>query len=469
MNICLKVAAFARKHELLSTGDGVLVAVSGGPDSLALLQLLYDLKEQFALHLEVAHLQHGIRGEEADGDARFVRELAERLALPVHIREVSIPYLRAAVGKGNLEELARQERYRFFAEVAEQRNLNKIATAHTQDDQAETVLMWLLRGAGRKGLGGMAPHQTVNVRGAESSNGIAIIRPLLGIAKGELLEFLAQKNLGYRLDRSNEDTAYLRNWLRLDLLPRLKERIDARLPSRLAQMAQVLRDEADYFETLGQKELDGLSVNDLLSREAFLRLPRAMQRQVLRLWIMRTRGHLRGLDFDHVEALLSLISHGAPQSRLAIPGGWELIREYDTLRLAGAARASKQCCYEYPLVIDKVLAVPEAGMMINCRRLPRTPTQLPETHLEAVFDLAALTAPLVVRNFRPGDRFQPLGMAGHKKVKDLFIEKRAPLSARAVLPLLVMGDEVLWLPGYGRSEIGRIGPGAQEILRFSVG
>ena len=463
-----KLIKAIQKSQLMAVGDRVLVAVSGGPDSVALLRLLYDLKEELALHLEVAHLQHGIRGEEAKKDARFVCELAERMSLPVHIKEVNVPRLRSEAGRGNLEELARRERYRFFAEVARQRNLNKIATAHTRDDQAETVLMWLLRGAGRKGLGGMAPRQPVKVAGPESSKDVTLIRPLLGLDKEDLLDYFEHKGLDYRLDRSNEDTALLRNWIRLELLPLLKERIDPGVPSRLAQMAEVLRDEETLLNMLAQRELAELRTNSGLRRDGFLRQPKAMQRRLLRLWIEQARGHLRGLDFDHVEALLTLISAGPPQSRLSIPGGWELTREYETLRLVKAARQSRPRCYEYPMVLDGVLAVREAGITIDCRRMSSLAAGLPKDHWEAVFDCAALTEPLVVRNFRRGDRFRPLGMAGHKKVKDLFIEKKAPLPARALLPLLVMGAEVLWLPGYGRSEIGRVGPDVKEILRIRV-
>lgn len=463
-----KVRESLRISCMLSPGDRVLVAVSGGPDSVALLRLLDDLKVEFALHLEVAHLQHGIRGAQANDDARFVQGLAGRLNLPVHVKEVNVPRLKSEAGRGNLEELARRERYRFFAEVARRRNLNKIATAHTQDDQAETMLMWLLRGAGRKGLGGMAPRQPVNVAGAESSKGVTLIRPLLGVGKEELLDFLKYNGIEYRLDRSNEDTALVRNWIRLELLPQLKERFDAGVPSRLAQTAEMLRGEEILLNALALKELEELRADSGLRRDGLLRQPKAMQRRMLRLWIEQPRGHLRGLDFDHFEALLSLIADGPAQSRLSIPGGWELIREYETLRLVRAASKSKPRCYAYPLVIDGELALPEAGMTIACRRLSSPPPELPKDHWEASFDLAALTQPLLVRNFRRGDRFQPLGMAGHKKVKELFIEKKAPLPARSLLPFLVMGGDVLWVPGYGRSEIGRVGPGTKEVLRVQV-
>ena len=467
MVLSRKVNKFIEKHGMLSAGERVLVAVSGGPDSVALLHTLCDLRHELKLHLEVAHLQHGIRGQAAKDDARLVQGLAEELNLPFHTKEVSIPHMRSRAGKGNIEALARRERYFFFAEVARPQNLNKIATAHTEDDQAETVLMWLLRGAGGKGLGGMAPIQAINLAGAESSKELTIIRPLLAVTKEELLSFLEKKGLEYRLDPSNEDTVYLRNWIRLELLPLLKGRIDSGVPSRLAQLAEILRDEEVLLNALARKELEALSVNSALCRDGFLRQPKAMRRRMLRLWIEQARGDLRGLDFAHVEALHQLICHGPPQSRLSVPGGWQLIREYETLRLAKRGCISKAPCYTYPVVIEGLLAVPEASMTIDCR-LSNPPVELPKDHWEAVFDPAALTEPLVVRNFRSGDRFQPLGMAGHKKVKELFIEKKAPLAARGRLPLLVMGGEVLWVPGYGRSETGRIGPGTKEILRIRV-
>ncbi len=380
MDLQQKVAAFSRRHRLLAADDGVLVAVSGGSDSMALLHLLYSLRDQFALSLEVAHLEHGIRGEQAKRDAGFVQDWAERLALPFHCRAVNIPRLLHHAGAGNLEETARLERYRFFAEVAAERRLNKIATAHTQDDQAETVLMWLVRGAGRKGLGGMPPRQVVNAGRVQSSEDVRVIRPLLAVAKAELIRFLTVRNIDFRCDQSNNDTAYLRNWLRHDLLPRLAERIDDRVAMRLAHAAEVFRDEALYLEQLAQHELDRLCANESVSRGEFLRLPTAMRRQVLRLWISRVRDHLRGFSFDHTEALLKMIADGPAQSRGAIPGGWELIREYDSLRVARAARPSVRLCYTYPLTIGKALAVPEAGLTIHSRRVTPAEAELPENH-----------------------------------------------------------------------------------------
>jgi tRNA(Ile)-lysidine synthase len=467
MNLHTKVREYCRKHRLLQRGDGVLVAVSGGPDSIALLQLLRDLQDDFSLRLEVAHVEHGMRGSEGKHDARFVQVSAERLGLRFHLGETDIPLRRSRAGGGNLEQLARQERYRFFFATARAGNLNKIATAHTENDQAETVLMWLLRGAGGQGLGAITPARRMDFSDHQPQRCLTLIRPLLATSKKEIFELLEERNLKFCFDHTNDDTALLRNWLRHDLLPRVEQRVDPGVPSRLAHTAEVLRDEALFIESLAQERLGKLCANGSLNCNELQIQPRALQRQILRLWFKRVRGDLRRIDFDHIEKVLELVSQGPPQAQLAIPGGWQFIREYDSLRLdKGAPGPTLPYCYA--LQPGATLTVSEAGVVIQTHRVSRVESAWPSTQLEAIFDLDALSAPLVVRNFRPGDRFQPLGMAGHKKVKDLFIEKKAPYSTRALLPLLVMGREVLWLPGYGRSETGRIGPDSQHLLHLRL-
>ena len=470
MAIDSEVLTFIQSHKLLAPGDRVLVAVSGGPDSVALLHLLYDLREELELRLEVAHLQHGIRGAEAQEDARFVAELAQKLGLPFHLKEVNLRQIKSAAGKGNLEALARAERYRFFEAVARERNLGKIATAHTQDDQAETVLMWLLRGSGLKGLGGMPPTHQLDGTNIESASCPVVIRPLLGVSRTEIEEYLNERHLTFRLDRSNQDLSFLRNWIRLKLIPQLKEKMDRNLPSRLAQQAELIREEDDLLDALANAAINEIRTAEGMNRGSLLKHSKAMQRRLLRLWIEATRGHLRGLDFQHIEALLDLIADGPPQGRLSIPGGWQLVKEYETLRLEKQSRRmGQQCaCYSYALQIGEDLHIHEAGLMIQTRAISLPLPSLPDNLTEAVFDVASLAADLTLRNFRHGDRFQPLGMAGHKKVKELFIEKKLPLVVRASLPLLLLGDEVIWIPGYGRSELGKVTPATKAILHLKA-
>jgi tRNA(Ile)-lysidine synthase len=459
-----KVKATNQRHGLLSSGDRVLVAVSGGPDSVVLLHLLHELGDEFQLCLEVAHLQHGIRGEEAKEDARFVAELAESLDLPFHLKEINLPEMKSRAGKGNLEALARAERYRFFAEVIRARNLDKVATAHTQDDQAETVLMWMLRGTGMKGMGGMSPRQQVRIADVDSPEVLTVIRPLLEVSKSEILEYLAEKGLTYRVDRSNQDQVLLRNWIRSELIPKIQERVDNSLAARLSQQAQLLRDEDVFLESFARGRFDAIHDPKGLGRQALLREPRALQRRILRLWIEQARGHLRGIDFVHTDALLRLIEEGPVQGRLAIPGGWELVREYESLKLEKPSRGLKKICYDYPFEIGTTLCIHEAGIEFRSERISRSQISLKADLMEAIFDVSYLTGPLRVRNFRHGDRFQPLGMTGHKKIKDLFIENRVPQSIRAKWPLLAMGEEILWIPGYGRSEAGRVAESTGSVI-----
>jgi tRNA(Ile)-lysidine synthase len=466
MDLQKKVSQFLQRQELLAPGDRVLVAVSGGPDSVALLHLLCDLRKELGLHLEVAHLQHGIRGAEAEEDARFVAELAATLGLPLHLKEIDLPRIRSAAGKGNLEALARAERYRFFADVARERNLGKIATAHTQDDQVETVLMWFLRGSGLKGLGGTPPTHELDGTHRKSASPVIVIRPLLDVSRADIEQHLNDRRLTFRLDGSNQDPSFLRNWIRLKLIPQLKEKMDRHLPARLAQQAELFREEDDLMDGLARGAIDEIRTAEGMNRGSLLKHSKAMQRRLLRLWIEATRGHLRGLDFQHVEALLDLIADGPPQGRLSIPGGWQLVKEYETLRLEKQSRRTGQqrACYSYALQVGRDLPIHEAGLMIQTEEISPPLASLPDNFMEAVFDIASLPADLTLRNFRHGDRLQPLGMIGHKKVKELFIEKKIPLAVRATLPLLVLGNEVIWIPGYGRSELGKVTPATKAIL-----
>jgi tRNA(Ile)-lysidine synthase len=294
-----------------------------------------------------------------------------------------------------------------------------------------------------------------------------LVRPFLEITKAEILDYLREMQLPYRIDETNKDPALLRNWIRLRLLPEVTGRIDPRWPARLAQQAALLRDEDVFLDRLARVELEKLRVSGGVSRELFSQQDEALRRRILRLWIDDNRGHLRGLDYGHVEDLLNLIEGGAPQARLSVPGGWELVNEYKIVKLEKSSRKRKKLCYSYRFDGSMVLKIPEASVTLTSKRISVPPDSrpgAPTSLMEGLFDAALLPDHLTVRNFRSGDRFQPLGMAGHKKVKDLLIEKRVPLSVRSVWPLVLTGEEVLWIPAYGRSEIAKIDAQTREFL-----
>jgi len=463
-----KMSRLIQSSELIAGGDRLLVAVSGGPDSVALLYLLCELRDELGLHMEVAHLQHGIRGEDAMTDARFVAALADKLQLPFHLKEVDLPRLKRAAGKGNLEALARAERYGFFADVMQRRELAKVATAHTQDDQAETVVMWLLRGTGTKGLGGMAPLHRLKVACGGSMREIAVVRPLLETSKAELQQYLSDRQLVYRVDRSNQDPTFLRNWIRTALLPQVGRRMDPHVPERLGRVAKIFRDEDALLDTLARSGFAATLTAGGLNRGALLSQPKALQRRMLRLWIEQGKGHLHGIEYVHIDDMLRLIEAGPPQGRLSIPGGWEFVREYDSLKMARRTRDKRQICYNYRLKVGVILRIPEANLEIHSVRLTTPPEVLPDNFMDAVFDLACLENDLSVRNYRPGDRFRPLGLAGRKKIKDLFIEKRVPQSLRSRYPLVIAGEEIVWVPGYGRSAAAVVSRQTSAVLHLKA-
>ena len=457
MALARTVAETIRKYGMLARGDGVLAAVSGGPDSVALLRVLSNLKAELNLRLEVAHVEHGIRGADSRADARFVAGLAVRLDLPFHLKELRLHADKAERGKGNLEALAREERYRFLTAIARGRGLKKIATGHTLDDQAETLLMRLFRGSGRSGMGAMAP---VSPRGEA-----VLIRPLIEASRDEVEAYLAEAALEFRIDQTNLDPALLRNWTRLELLPRLKEKLDPAIASRLARLAEIARGEDEVLDALARGLLPRIIQAGELRRGALLAEPKAMQRRIVRLWLQQTLGSLRSVGFDHIEAVLELLSQGPPQGRIAIPAGCEVVRSYETASIEKKSRRTP-LAYSYTLAAGGELFVPEAGMRIATRIEALSPR--PRSPFEAVFDLSALPETLTVRNFRPGDRFQPFGMTGHKKLKELFIEKKLPLPVRRRVPLLMAGEEILWIPSCGRSSIGAVTPDTRQTLRVSA-
>ncbi len=468
-NLEIKIKETIRKYGMLSHGDGVLLGVSGGPDSVAMFHLMLSLREELGLRLAVAHLIHGLRGEEAREDARFVAHLAEQWAVPFFLREVDLPQVRLENGKGNMEALARKERYEFFVDMAKGCTFNKVATAHTRDDQAETVIMWFLRGSGRRGLGGISPLRHFKDQASPSTD-LSLVRPLIEDSRQEILAYLADRNLDYRTDSTNLDCRLLRNWTRHQLLPQLRERIDDGVSDRLAQLAEIFREEEKILDGITLRGLQRLGGGGDLMIGALLQEDKAIQRRIVRRWLESNSDKLRGMAFSHVETALEFMARGPSQGRFSLPKGWNLVKEYDIVRLERSGRKKPVLpCYSYSLPREGSVMVPEAGVRFQSLRSSHVSTDAkPQNEFEAYFDSSSLPQPLTVRNFRTGDRFQPLGMTGHKKVKDLFIEKKIPLSMRRYLPILVSGEEILWIPRYGRSELAKAGPNAREILKVRI-
>lgn len=435
-----KIAATIRRRRLLRARDSVLVAVSGGPDSVALLAALVELGEK-RWRLAVAHVNHHLRGRDSERDQRFVIRLAERLGCPVYVCEVPVG------GRANLEARARELRYRALVHLARAKNLRLIATGHTLDDQAETVLFRVLRGSGRSGLGGIQP-----------ARGDGVVRPLIDTSRIELREFLRARGLRHRVDRSNESDRFTRNRLRRRVLPLLSREIRSGVAAALARLADISRDEEvilDRAETRAAKRLIGARG---LDGSGLRRIAVGLQRRVLRRWLATVRGNVRDVDFGHVEKLRELAVGGRDGQQLSLPGG-RVTLEADVLRW-NRPHASRRA-------LERRLRLGEAAEVgdwrIHLRALAKSISPGP---WRAVFDAAGVaTETIRVRGPRPGDRIRPLGLGGSKKLQDLFIDAKVPRAARASWPVVVDGEgAILWVPGLARSDAAPVRPATRRRL-----
>lgn len=444
------------KEQLFTRGERIVVAVSGGPDSTALLHLLFLLSGEWDLKLTAAHANHGFRPEESRREAAFIRETAEGWGIPFVYKELDLPEYLERNG-GNPQDEARKLRYRFLTETAMESGSSKIALAHHADDQAETVLMRVLRGTGIGGLSG------ISIRRAEKN--VELIRPLLRIYKSEILSYLAEAGIGFCTDSSNEQTKYERNRIRLEALPYLS-RFNPALPESLNRLADLAHGDDDFLERetgrLAERLVRFESGTARLSRKDFTALHVALQRRLIKLILNYLFEDKDSWDFTGTELIRSaLLRNDRPNLRLDGPGKVRIIREYDEVRftLDGAGEDAVPFCYridgdegelfvkETPcrLKYETVLSKPEDG---HTR---------PASALEASFDYDSLKFPLYVRSRRDGDRIRIEGLNGSKKVKDIFIDAKISPGMRNRMPLLTDAEgALLWIPGIRRSDHARV-------------
>lgn len=453
-----RVERTVRRQRLFLPGDTLVVALSGGADSTLLLDLLTRLPD-YNLHLVAAHLNHCLRGAESDADEEFCRSLAARYAIPYESRRIDVKML-ASDNQLNLEDAGRRSRIEFLDEIRGTYGAAAVLLAHHADDQAETVLMRLLRGSGTTGLSGMTYR---NARG--------YVRPLLDISRSEIERYLRRCGLEWREDASNSDTAYLRNRIRHELLP-LLEGYNPSIRTCLAATASVLGGDEALLSELTEQAFAGscrMAEGMVVCSVGQLRtLNPALRRRVLRHAFKQLAGTLEGVSLRHIEAVGDLIDSDRPNSRLDLPQGIVAVREYNALLLraadvdAGVNSGGAESWLlitgpgSYPLPSGGSLTVELSG-----------PAAFPPDSGTVYFDPARITFPWLVRTFRPGDRITPFGMSGRKKVKDVFIDRKVPTSERRRIPLLFRGDDLIWVAGVCVSELCRLDSSSDAKIRVA--
>jgi tRNA(Ile)-lysidine synthase len=450
-------------EDLIAPGDRVLVAVSGGIDSLALLYLLEQFSDEVGYKLFVAHLNHLARGAESDEDARFVEQEAHKLSLPFYIEQINVGKEKNDL-KTSFQETARILRYQFLEKTLMSIKGDKIAVGHTADDQIETVLINFLRGAGLKGLSGMQKK-----RGC-------VIRPLLGCTRSELELFLKERNLSYRTDSSNNENKYLRNKIRHDLIPFLKT-FNNDISRNLMGLAEMAREEDDWVSGKTRELFDQLSEvpSEMPGRSFkifdFQKQHLAMKRRLVREALRQVKGDLRAISAFHIHQVIDLFERARVGSRLKLPGNVRVLCGYDAVKFF---LADESCENEIASSEVKQKAIRLKVPGVTCLSGVQLHTGIigPSAGLlesvgetQAYLDFDKTGDCIQARFFQPGDHFVPLGMAGHKKLKSYFSDQKIPRNKRSSIPVLTNGaGDIIWIYGGQISDLFRITEETKKVL-----
>ncbi len=433
-------------------GSRVLIAVSGGADSVALLLLMQAASDPLNLHLEAAHLDHGLRPESV-ADAQFVQELCAQFKVPLVVERRDVGRL-AKENKGNLEEVAREERRAFLEMTAQRLDCDWIALGHHRDDQAETVLLRLLRGAGPGGLAGM--HVPSG----------RFVRPLLDFDRADLQAFLSARGVAWREDTTNRDLRLTRNRIRHELLPLLQS-FNPQIVPRLDDLSRLLADDEAYWEEVLQRllgeSLQAESIGFSLPRKVLLDAAPALAGRLVRAVLAKARGDLRRIERQHVTKILMLARSDRPQAELHLPSGW-VARRYERLLFAKSSPVSAAPFDPVWVEEPGVFPLPD-GRYLSVALCEREKGESPTA---AEFDAAEVPFPLQVRTMLPGDRLYPAGMTGSKKLQDLFVDLKLIRERRAVQPLVLCDDAILWVVGLRRCREFRPQGAGRQVLRLEV-
>lgn len=444
-----------REYNLLEKKVQVLVAYSGGVDSSGLLALLLEIQKEWSLKIYLGHFNHKLR-KKAEEDERFVRDVAQKYSLPLFVESADVRS-HAKENRMNIEEAGRELRYDFLRKVASEIGEAKIATGHTMTDQAETLLMRLLRGSGPRGLASIYPV----VEGR-------IIRPLIHLEREDIEDYLEKKKILFRIDESNFDRRFFRNRIRWELIPYMCKNFEPRIVPQLARAASILQEEEALLDKLGKEKAKKaiLEKSEGISLElGFLAsLPLALSRRVVREFIYKLKGNLREISFEDIESVLRM----ARGKEFHLKANLVLRREKDLVFLK--RKTSPKISYEYSWQGRVPLEIKEVNLKFEGKEFKKkNSSQLEfndETH--AYIDRAKLRFPLLIRNRREGDRYQPLGSPGQKKLKEIMRAKGVPLSEREKRPVFLSGKEIVWVVGLPVSEKYKISDQTRDIFALKM-
>ncbi len=467
-----KTVQTIHEYQMIPPHTAILAGISGGPDSICLLHVLMTLSQRFRCRIGIAHLNHGLRSTVSDQDAVFVRSLAEKQNIPFFYKRTDIQK-KTKTSKKSIEETGRNERYTFFSKVAASHGFDKIALGHHRDDNAELVLMNLLRGSGPLGLSGIPPIRN------------NIIRPLIGVSRSEIMSYLTENDLKYLTDYSNADTAFLRNKIRHELLPLLKEQYNPNIGETLNRLSDIFRREEDWLNILVGETLDQITKsrgkNELvLFVSGLQKLHTAHLSRILRAGVKQIKGNLRRIRLSQIDAAIEMIYSNQPHSGVDLPDRIRLEKINDSLIIRQESKSLRSIkplqnppVYHYTIHLEDLpveLWMPEIRKTlfisrVNGNSLP----DLPQTAQTVDFlDFDRIRFPLIVRNPEAGDRFIPFGMKNSQKIKDYFINNKVPKQDRSFYPVVVSRHQIIWLAGQRIADAAKVTPSSQRFIKAEL-
>ncbi len=475
-----QVTGVIREYNLFNANDRILLGVSGGPDSVALLGLIYNTNRTNPPYSEifVAHLNHLIRGRESDEDEKFVTTLAEKYDVSLITEKRDIIEI-ARERKVSLEEAARDERYKFFESAAEKMGANIIAVGHNADDNAETILHRIIRGTGITGVGGIRPKRKLT-----PVSTIGLVRPLLFTWRKDIVAYLEAENLSYRIDSTNIEKDKLRNRIRMGLIPHLEENYNTKIKRSLVMLGETAVQNCDYLEVKAGALFKDVLINSEAKTEASVHVdkivldihklkesPQILQQMIIKEAIVRLNIPLKKFSYKNYKNILNLLN----SRKTAVNN---IVKENLSVRIEGNGlhlSNNKYCMEEVPVLSETEIKVPgdtellDVGYRVETEIIEMKNGFLEEfkrnkTNYEEVVDFDKTSMPLMVRTRRPGDRFWPLGSRGVKKIKDFFIDNKIPVMERDTVPIITMNGQPIWIVGFRIDERIRVSEETTNLL-----
>jgi tRNA(Ile)-lysidine synthase len=461
-----RVLQYIQLNHLINPSRKVLVAVSGGPDSVCLLHVLHQLREVLGIRLHVAHLNHQLRGEESDRDAEYVSDLAKKLDIPTTVERGDVTGYQDD-HRLSLEEAAREVRYSFLARVAGAVDADRAAVGHTRDDQVETILLHIIRGTGTRGLRGLQSSQTLRFSGS----GLRVIRPLLEITREETEEYCSLFELKPRFDSSNLSLSMLRNRVRRELLPLLRS-YNPEISRSILRISSIAQDDLAFLEAgsveAWQQIIQKDGNNYIFDKKGFKTLAPAIQRQLLRTAIDKLLGTLKDIETRHIEEILEALDKPSGK-QITLPGDLVFTLEHDRYLLSFISQETNPFPVlggEYKIRIPGQTDIPGWTLMVEIQAAdtPINSKEFDNDVWTAKLDRKSVGDTVILRNRRRGDSFQPLGMNHTKKVAEFMLDARIPRRWRERIPVLLTPKQLIWIAGYRIDERVRVTSRTKQVV-----